>query len=115
MANIEVLAVTAAVALVLWVLLGFALYYTEYDNPDSEMASNYNHVPNSMWITLLNLSGESPLCQYSLIGKVITGLLGLFATGYVLMFVYSAWHKEYCGRRSYSQPLKIRFSAISAR
>lgn len=31
--------------------------------------------------TLLNLSGEAPLCQYSLWGKVCTGLCGLFATG----------------------------------
>ena len=45
------------------------------------MASNYNTVPNAMWVTLLNLSGEAPLAQYSLIGKVATGILGLFATG----------------------------------
>jgi hypothetical protein len=31
--------------------------------------------------TLLNLSGESPLCQYSTWGKIATGLCGLFATG----------------------------------
>jgi hypothetical protein len=32
------------------------------------------------WMTLLNLSGEAPLAQYSVPGKVAVGLLGLFAT-----------------------------------
>jgi hypothetical protein len=38
----------------------------------------------SIAVTLLNLSGESPLSQYSAAGKVATGILGLFATGYVI-------------------------------
>jgi hypothetical protein len=33
-----------------------------------------------MWVTLLNLSGESPLANYTAAGKVATGILGLFAT-----------------------------------
>ena len=65
----------------LQVFFGAFLYITERDNPDEEMASNYNNVPNAMWMTLLNLSGEAPLCQYSNWGKVATGILGLFATG----------------------------------
>lgn len=32
------------------------------------------------WMTLLNLSGEAPLCQYSIPGKVAVGILGVFAT-----------------------------------
>jgi hypothetical protein len=87
------------------VFFGAFLYLIERDNPDEEMASNYNTVPNSMvcprigtnvdifffsdflswfrdmqWMTLLNLSGEAPLAQYSVPGKVAVGLLGLFAT-----------------------------------
>jgi len=77
----DVLKATGIVAAVFWVLLGFALYYSEANNPDPEMRENYNTIPNSMWVTLLNLTGESPLCQYSNAGKVITGILGLFATG----------------------------------
>jgi bifunctional ADP-heptose synthase (sugar kinase/adenylyltransferase) len=38
-------------------------------------------------VTLLNLSGESPLSQYSGAGKVATGVLGLFATGYVIYVI----------------------------
>lgn len=79
--NKDVLAVTAFTAILFWVFFGAFLYFTERDNPDEEMASNYNTVPNAMWITLLNLAGESPLSQYSMAGKVATGVLGLFATG----------------------------------
>lgn len=79
--NKDILSVTAFTAILFWVFFSAFLYFSERNNPNAEMASNYNTVPNSMWITLLNLSGEAPLCQYSLWGKVITGILGLFATG----------------------------------
>ena len=35
------------------------------DNPDPAMSSYYTSIPVSMWMTLLNLNGESPLCDYS--------------------------------------------------
>mmetsp|Transcript_6366 Transcript_6366/g.13166 ORF Transcript_6366/g.13166 Transcript_6366/m.13166 type:complete len:767 (-) Transcript_6366:464-2764(-) len=78
--NLDVLSVTFFSSLLLWVFFSALLYMTERDNPDPEMSSNYNSVPNSMWMTLLNLSGECPLAQYSVVGKFATGLLGLFAT-----------------------------------
>lgn len=78
--NYDVLSVTLFSSVLLWVFFGALLYMTERDNPDPEMASNYNSVPNAMWMTLLNLSGESPLAQYSVMGKIATGILGLFAT-----------------------------------
>jgi hypothetical protein len=34
-----------------------------------------------MWMTLLNLSGESPLCDYTPLGKVVQALIGIFAVG----------------------------------
>jgi hypothetical protein len=34
-----------------------------------------------MWMTLLNLQGEAPLADYTVLGKVITALLGMFAVG----------------------------------
>ena len=45
-----------------------------------KMAGFYKTVPGSMWVSLLNLSGESPLCNYSVLGKILTGVIGLFAT-----------------------------------
>jgi Ion transport protein len=79
-ANARVLQLTVFTAILLWVFFGAFLYLSERDNPDEEMASNYKTMPDSLWMTLLNLSGESPLAQYSVWGKVVTGLLGLFAT-----------------------------------
>ena len=78
--NFDVLAITAFSALLVWVFFAAWLYFTERDNPDEEMASFYKTVPDAMWVTLLNLSGESPLSQYSAAGRVATGILGLFAT-----------------------------------
>jgi hypothetical protein len=44
----DVLAVTAFTAVLLWVFFSAFLYLTERDNPDEEMSSNYNTVPNAM-------------------------------------------------------------------
>jgi len=79
--NIDILAVTGFSAVILWIFFAAILYFTERDNPDEEMAANYKTIPDAMWMTLLNLTGESPLAMYSMYGKVITGILGLAATG----------------------------------
>lgn len=81
MRNLDVLAVTAFTALLFWIFFATCLYFSERDSQDEEMKGYYKTIPDSMWITLLNLSGESPLSQYSFWGKVVTGILGLFATG----------------------------------
>jgi len=65
----------------MWIFFSSVLYFTERDNPDAETASYYSTVPRSMWVTLLNLSGESPLSNYSTAGKVVTAMIGLVASG----------------------------------
>lgn len=45
-------------------------FYTERDGPDPNMTPYYQSVPMAMWVTLLNLSGEAPLCDYTIWGKV---------------------------------------------
>lgn len=70
--NLDVLSVTAFSALLLWILFSAILYYTERDNPDTDMANYYKTVPHAMWITLLNLSGECPLgefCNYTAVSS----------------------------------------------
>merc|ERR1711871_864300 len=81
LANSEVLVVTGFSAFVMWILFSALMYFAERDNPDPSMSVYYNTVPNAMWMTLLNLSGESPLCHYSGWGKVLQGIIGIFATG----------------------------------
>jgi hypothetical protein len=78
--NLDVLGVTGFSAVVLWILFSVILYYSERDNPDSEMANYYKTVPHAMWVTLLNLSGECPLAHYTSWGKIMIGIMGLFAT-----------------------------------
>jgi hypothetical protein len=53
--NLDVLAVTAFTALLIWVFFAALLYITERNNPDQEMASNYSTVPNSMWSKLFRV------------------------------------------------------------
>jgi len=78
--NLDVLAMTGFSALLLWIFFSSLLYLTERDSLDQDMANYYKSVPHSMWITLLNLSGECPLAHYSGFGKIIVGFIGVFAT-----------------------------------
>ena len=78
--NLDVLSVTGFSAILVWIFFSAVLYYTERDNPDADMANYYKSVPHALWITLLNLSGECPLAFYSVWGKIINGIIGLFAT-----------------------------------
>lgn len=45
-------------------------YYTESEGPDPNMTPYYQSVPMAMWVTMLNLAGEAPLCDYTVWGKV---------------------------------------------
>lgn len=45
-------------------------FYTDGDGPDPNMTPYYQSVPMAMWVTLLNLCGEAPLCDYTTYGKV---------------------------------------------
>mmetsp|Transcript_21568 Transcript_21568/g.31362 ORF Transcript_21568/g.31362 Transcript_21568/m.31362 type:complete len:1172 (-) Transcript_21568:211-3726(-) len=55
------------------------MYFAERNNPDPKMRSYYSSVPTAMWMTLLNLSGEAPLCDYTLVGRIIVGFLSIVA------------------------------------
>lgn len=81
--NRAVLSVTGGAAAVMWVIFSTLMYYAERKNPDPEMASHYSSVSTSMWVTLLNLSGEAPLCEYTTAGKFISALMGLIGVGFV--------------------------------
>lgn len=82
-AQADVFIITAYAASILWVLFSALMYLSERDNPDEEVRSYYKTVPDAMWITMLNLSGECPLAFYSIFGKVLLGIIGIFAVGFV--------------------------------
>eukprot|EP00927_Polykrikos_kofoidii_P086361 TRINITY_DN964_c0_g4_i1.p1 TRINITY_DN964_c0_g4~~TRINITY_DN964_c0_g4_i1.p1 ORF type:complete len:1265 (+),score=230.66 TRINITY_DN964_c0_g4_i1:161-3955(+) len=79
----DVLAVTGFMALINWIVFSGMMYFSERLNPDQSMAQYYNNIPNSMWITLLNLSGEVPLNAYTPMGQVTIGVMGVVAVGFV--------------------------------
>mmetsp|Transcript_58146 Transcript_58146/g.138379 ORF Transcript_58146/g.138379 Transcript_58146/m.138379 type:complete len:1236 (+) Transcript_58146:117-3824(+) len=82
-AQCDLLLVTGFAALVLWVFFSAVMYYCERGNPDAEVASYYRTIPDAMWITMLNLSGESPLCFYTVAGKFVTAVIGLCAVSFI--------------------------------
>jgi hypothetical protein len=51
----------------------YRMYYTHVTCANSAV--------KSMWMTLLNLQGEAPLADFTVLGKVVTALLGMFAVG----------------------------------
>jgi hypothetical protein len=74
-----VLAVGGMAAACCLVFCSTLMYYSERNNPDPKMRSYYDSVPTAMWMTMLNLSGEAPLCDYTLFGRVIVGMLSIVA------------------------------------
>jgi len=79
----KVFLLTGAVALVLWLYCSAIMYYCERKNPDGDMQPHYKSVTASMWLTLLNLTGEAPLCDYTTAGKWVSALMGFFGQGFV--------------------------------
>eukprot|EP00945_MAST-04E_sp_MAST-4E-sp1_P004574 g4574.t1 len=80
----DVLVVTGFTAMVFWIFFSTVMYYAERDKrvqKDPEMRAYYYSIPDAMWMTLLNLSGESPLCHYTTWGKITTGIIGIFGCG----------------------------------
>ena len=74
-----VLAVGGMAAACCLVFCSTLMYYSERHNPDPKMRANYSSVPTAMWMTLLNMSGEAPLCDYTLFGRFVVGMLSIVA------------------------------------
>ncbi|EKX41400.1 hypothetical protein GUITHDRAFT_142088 [Guillardia theta CCMP2712] len=82
--NRDVLAVSGFAATVLWIFFSSVMYLLERNNPKLVAPDGkhyYASIPDAMWPTLLNLCGEVPLCDYSPLGKVISGVMGVLAVG----------------------------------
>jgi len=79
--NCQIFLILVFAMMLMWVFCSTLMYYTERANPDWDVAKYYQSIPGSMWVTLLNLTGESPLCDYTVCGKIVTSVMGLFAVG----------------------------------
>jgi len=80
----HLLAGLAYTVLVLWLAFSCLMYLAEKDHkataPDDDIVAHpYNNMFDSMWYTLLNITGEFPLGDYSVWGKVIGFFMVIFA------------------------------------
>ena len=82
--NRDVLSVTGFCALVLWIFFSSVMHLLEKDNPllrTPDGRHYYSSIPDAMWPTLLNLSGEVPLADFTVGGRVVCGIMGIIAVG----------------------------------
>ena len=79
--NAQIFMVLVFVMMLMWLFCSTLMYYAERDNPDWSMARYYQSIPGAMWVTLLNLTGESPLCDFTFFGKIVTAFMGIFGVG----------------------------------
>ena len=79
--NSEIFMVLVFVMMLMWLFCSTLMYYAERNNPDWSMARYYQSIPGAMWVTLLNLTGESPLCDFTFFGKMVTAFMGIFGVG----------------------------------
>jgi hypothetical protein len=78
----DVLTVTGFCAMVLWVFFSSIMYLLEKDNPllaTPDGDHYYKSIPAAMWPTLLNLSGEVPLADFTVAGRIVCGIMGIIA------------------------------------
>jgi len=65
--------------LVLWVLFSALMFYTERDNPIPSMREQYQTMLGSLWMTLLNMSGEYPIADYTTLGRIVSTCVAFVA------------------------------------
>jgi len=82
--NKDVLSVTGFCAMVLWIFFSSIMHLLEKDNPLMATPDGdhyYKSIPHAMWPTLLNLSGEVPLADFTVPGRFVCGIMGIIAVG----------------------------------
>eukprot|EP01134_Creolimax_fragrantissima_P007328 CFRG7328T1 len=88
-ANAEILTTTGMAAMAAWVIFSSLMYICERAHVDAnhvqrganDIAMNvaFRSVPSSMWYTLLMLTGEFPLADFTSSGKWVAGCIGVVA------------------------------------
>lgn len=75
--NATLLTASSFYAGLIWVICSTALYLTEVNNPN--MGTHFQSIPLSMFPSLLMLTGEVPLVDFTPIGQVIAGFMAVVA------------------------------------
>lgn len=82
------LVVAGFATIVLWITFATLLYITEHGNTedfgdDHPMSQRFENVPNAMQYTLILLTGDYPMINFSIWGKVVNSLMIIAAVGVV--------------------------------
>ena len=75
--NRMLLIATSFYSMLCWVIAASLLYFTEVNNP--ELGSFFQSIPQAMFPTLLMLTGEFPMADFTPIGQVIAGFIAVVA------------------------------------
>eukprot|EP01013_Petalomonas_cantuscygni_P020259 TRINITY_DN3851_c0_g1_i1.p1 TRINITY_DN3851_c0_g1~~TRINITY_DN3851_c0_g1_i1.p1 ORF type:complete len:370 (+),score=62.61 TRINITY_DN3851_c0_g1_i1:187-1296(+) len=76
--NKSLLVAAGVYAVMAWLIASALLYFSEVDNPEFE-GKWFQSVPNSLFPTLLMLTGEFPLSNFTPLGQVVAGCVAVFA------------------------------------
>ena len=77
--NRILLTATSFYSMMVWVISGTLLYYTERNNRAEEMDNHFQSIPLSMFPTLLMLTGEFPLSDFTPLGQVVSCFIAIIA------------------------------------
>uniref|UniRef100_A0A7S1TCG5 Ion transport domain-containing protein n=1 Tax=Compsopogon caeruleus TaxID=31354 RepID=A0A7S1TCG5_9RHOD len=75
--NAALLLATSYYAILALIISSTALYYTEHNNPD--LAKYYESIPDALFPTILMLTGEFPLVDFTPWGQVISSIIAVIA------------------------------------
>jgi voltage-gated potassium channel len=77
--NRILLTATSFYSMMVWVISATLLYYTERNNRSGEMGTHFQSIPLSMFPTLLMLTGEFPLSDFTPVGQVVSCFIAIIA------------------------------------
>jgi voltage-gated potassium channel len=77
--NRTLLLATTFYSCMMWIIAATLLFYTERDNKDDEMKPHFQSIPLAMFPTLLMLTGEFPLSNFTAAGQVVAGFVAVVA------------------------------------
>eukprot|EP00927_Polykrikos_kofoidii_P029450 TRINITY_DN25476_c0_g1_i1.p1 TRINITY_DN25476_c0_g1~~TRINITY_DN25476_c0_g1_i1.p1 ORF type:complete len:1401 (-),score=153.16 TRINITY_DN25476_c0_g1_i1:142-4344(-) len=107
--NYRVFTMHFALLVSLWGMGSMLMHLSERSNPDPDIRVNYETFSASIWLTLVNLAGESPLNDYTHAGKavhfciVVVGIvmftvpMGIFGAALRSKFDEACMRKDHLG------------------
>jgi voltage-gated potassium channel len=77
--NRTLLLATSFYSCMMWIVAATLLFYTERNNKSDDMGSHFQSIPLAMFPTLLMLTGEFPLSDFTAAGQIVAGFVAVVA------------------------------------